>query len=498
MSGTPQSIGDDDRGGSKPNYLARRMVFTGLIVAVVAIVAIVLGRLIGTGDGDSATVDVDTAWDTMVTVDERTGRITISDPDGSDSEVVSSNAGRVSGTAMIDDTVFIAGGRESVAVNLSGSRDRVVVSDILDGDITIGRPAGSTRIVMFSNGAEAILMGSDLDRVIDTSVAVAAPDVELSLDAARTNGDGSAVLIPDPGNFQSVLLRFDDEPTSYFAGVPLAVDDERVATVQNVGGSATVTVSGHDGTRLSEFTTQPVLAAMLIDGGILTVDRRGVIHRIHPSGDDTVGSIGAPPTAGGSWVATTGDRLIVSSAKGVVVIDPAGEILVSVDGVRAAPTGPAPASIIPLRPGCLGMHDAETGQLQLINLRNGELVAEVSGADEAVLTSADGCTAIAVEEAAGAPTSIALSADGAAPVENEHDRLPALSPDGATVAIDLAGRLVVEALSTADDPADDDRSGDDRSGDGSDSAEDNDRSGEETSEVDGLGASTPFVYFVDL
>ncbi len=493
MSGTPQSIGDDDRGGPKPNYLARRLVFTGLTVAVVAIVAIVLGRLIGSSDGDSATVDVDTAWDTMVTINERTGRIAISDPDGTDSEVVSSDAGRVSGTAMIDDTVFVAGARASVAVNLSGSRDRLVVSDILDGDITIGRPAGSTRTVMFSNGSEAILMGSDLDRIIDTSVAVAAPGVALSLDAARTNVDGSAVLIPDPGNFQSVLLRFGDEPASYFAGVPLAVDDERVATVQNVGNSATVTLSDHDGTRLSEFTTQPVLAAMLIDGGILTVDRRGVIHRIHPSGDDTVGSIGAPPTAGESWVATTGDRLIVSSAKGVAVIDPIGEIRVSVDGVRPVPTGPAPASIVPLRPGCLGMHNAEAGQLQLINLRNGELVAEVSGTDEAVLTSADGCTAIAVEEAAVAPTSIALSADGAAPVENEHDRLLALSPDGATVAIDLAGRLVVEALSTADDPAEDDRSGD-----GADSAEDDDRSDEETSEVDGLGASTPFVYFVDL
>jgi hypothetical protein len=493
MSGTPQSIGDDDRGGSKPNYLARRLVFTGLIVAVVAVVAIVAGRLIGSAEDDSATVDVDSDWDTMVTVNEHTGRITISDPDGSDVEGVSSNAGRVSGTAMIDDTVFVAGGRRSVAVNLSGSRDRVVVSDILDGDITIRRPAGSTRTVMFSNGSEAVFMGSDLDRVIDTSVAVAAPGVQLSLDAARTNVDGSAVLIPDPGNFQSVLLRFGDEPASYFAGVPLAVDDDRVATVQNVGGSATVTLSDHDGTRLSEFTTQPVLAAMLIDGGILTIDRRGAIHRIYPSGDDTVGSIGAPPTADESWVATTGDRLIVSSAKGVVVIDPTGEIRVSVDGVRPAATGPAPASTTPLRPGCLAIHDAETGGLQLINLRNGELLAEVSEADEAVLTSADGCTAIAGEGPDGASTSIVLSADGAVRVENEHDRLLALSPDGATVAVDIAGRLVVESLSTADDPADGDRSGS-----GSNGAGEDDRSDEETSEVDDLGASTRFVFFADL
>lgn len=492
MSGTPKSIGDDDRGGSKPNYLARRLVFTGLVVAVIAIVAIIVGRVIGSAESDSATVDVDTAWDTIVTINEHTGRIAMSDPDGSDVEGISSNAGRVSGTAMIDDTVFVAGARASVAVNLSGDRDRVVVSDILDGEITIGRPAGSTETVMFSNGSDAVFMGSDIDRIIDTSIAVAAPGVELSLDDARTNVDGSAVLIADPGNFQSVLLRYGDEPASYFAGVPLAVDDERVATVQNVGGNATLTLSDHDGTRLSEFTTQPVLAAMLIDGGIITVDRNGVIHRIHPSGDDTVGTIGAAPTAGANWVDTTGDRLIVATAKGVAIIDPTGEIRASVDGVRPAMTGPAPPSVIPLRPGCQGLHDASSGGLQLINLRNGELVAEVPAVEETVLTSADGCAAIAHEESAAVSGSITLSSDGAAPVENDHDRLLALSPDGATVAIDLAGRLVVEPLSTA---ADSDAGSDSN---GSDSGDEGDRSDEEPIEVDDLGATTPFVYFADL
>ncbi len=312
MSDAPQSFGDDDRGGSHPNYLARRLAFTALIVAGVTVVAIVAGRLIDSSSGETATVEVDTAWDTMVTVNQHTGRVVMSDPDGSGAEGLSTNTGRVTTTAMIDDTVFVAGARASVAVTLTGQRERLDISDLLDGDLSIERPSGTTGLVMFTNESDGVIMGGDLDHLIDTSNVVAAPGVELAFDEARADVDGTAVLIPDPGSFQSVLLRFGDEPPTYFAGVPLAVDGERVATVQNVGGSATITVSDHDGRRLSEFTTLPVLAAMLVDGGVLTVDRAGVIHLVHPNGDEVVGSLDATPTEG--WVTTTGDRLVVLGA----------------------------------------------------------------------------------------------------------------------------------------------------------------------------------------
>jgi hypothetical protein len=484
MSDAPQSFGDDDRDGSHPNYLARRLGFTGLIVAVIAIVAILAGRLIDSSSGESPTVEVDTAWNTMVTVNQHTGRVVISDPDGSGAEGLSTNTGRVTATAMIDDSVFVAGARASVAVTLTGHRERLEISDLLDGDLSIERPSGTTGLVMFTNGSDGVIIGGDLDHLIDTSNAVAAPGVELAFDEARADVDGTAVLIPDPGSFQSVLLRFGDEPATYFAGVPLAVDGERVAIGQNVGGSATITVSDHEGGRLSQFTTLPVLAAMLIDGGILTVDRAGVIHLLHPNGDEVVGSLDATPTAG--WVTTTGDRLVVLTADGVAVIDAGGEIRSSTTGVHPALTGPAPPSTTPLRPGCIVMHGDEVG-LRLVNLRDGADVDDVSPADAAVFTSADGCTAIASAESGADSRSTVLSAaDSTDPqtLANDHDTVRALSPDGDTVAIERAGRLAVEAVETTDPDTD---SPHDNNGDNSNGEPDGD-----------LGAATPFVFFADL
>jgi hypothetical protein len=493
MSDATQTFGDDDNGGSRPNYLARRLAFTGLIVAAIALVAIVVGRFIDDGADERDTVEVDTEWDRVVTVNQHTGRVTMSDADGSGVEGLSTNTGRVAAAAMIGDSVHVAGGRASVAMSLSGDRPRLEISDLLDGDITIARPSGSTETLMYTNGSDAVFIGNDVERFIDTTVAVAAPGVELSLDEARTNVDGTAVLLPDPGNFQSVLLRFGDEPASYFAGVPLAVGADRVATAQNVGGSATVTLSDHEGSRLAEFSTQPVLAAMLIDGGILTVDRDGVIHLLRPSGDESVGSLDATPTDG--WVTTTGDRLVVVTSDGVAVIDPDGEIRSSTPTAQPASTGPAPPSMTPLRPGCLPLAQAPEG-VTLTNVRSGDLVAELADAGAGVLTSADGCTAIAASGTAAesgtsgvsAAGATVLSFDGIRDLANEYETLLALSPDGATIAVERAGRLVIEEVKTIDPESDD---GEADAGDSS-----TDDPGEEP--AGDLGAASPFVFFADL
>jgi hypothetical protein len=472
MSDATQTFGDDDNGGSRPNYLARRLAFTGLIVAAIALVAIVVGRFIDDGADERDTVEVDTEWDRVVTVNQHTGRVTMSDADGSGVEGLSTNTGRVAAAAMIGDSVHVAGGRASVAMSLSGDRPRLEISDLLDGDITIARPSGSTETLMYTNGSDAVFIGNDVERFIDTTVAVAAPGVELSLDEARTNVDGTAVLLPDPGNFQSVLLRFGDEPASYFAGVPLAVGADRVATAQNV---------------------EPVLAAMLIDGGILTVDRDGVIHLLRPSGDESVGSLDATPTDG--WVTTTGDRLVVVTSDGVAVIDPDGEIRSSTPTAQPASTGPAPPSMTPLRPGCLPLAQAPEG-VTLTNVRSGDLVAELADAGAGVLTSADGCTAIAASGTAAesgtsgvsAAGATVLSFDGIRDLANEYETLLALSPDGATIAVERAGRLVIEEVKTIDPESDD---GEADAGDSS-----TDDPGEEP--AGDLGAASPFVFFADL
>jgi hypothetical protein len=494
------SIDESEIGVDRPNYLVRRLIVTALVVVVIAVVALVVGRLIDSGGSQSGAVDVDTSWDTVVLVNERTGRIAMSPPDGSEVENISTNTGVVSGAAMIDDMVFVTGARTSVAVQLTGDQPRVDISDLLDGDLALSRPIGTNELVLFSNGTDGVFMGADPEQWIDTAEVVDAPGVALGLDDATSNVDGSALLIPDLGNFQSVLVRFGDEPATYFAGVPLAVDDERVATVQTVGGDATVTLSDHDGTELFQSTTKPVLAAMLVDDGIVTVDSGGMIHRITIDDEELVGAIGAAPVAGRSSIATTGDRLLVTTARGISVLDDSGDVIATSDRTAVAVTGPAPASAVPLRPACQPLHDPNTGGLQLLDLRDGESIAEAPMVADDVLTSADGCVAVAHErEPDGSGESsgnreIALSSEGVAPIEPADIEVIALSPDGETIVVSVDGRLVAEPLTAPDtDATDDDRAEtDDTDADNADvETDDEERS-------DDLGPVTPHVFFADL
>jgi hypothetical protein len=499
MSEPPMSIEESEIGVDRPNYLVRRLIVTALVVVGIAVVALVVGRLIDSGGSQSGAVDVDTSWDTVVLVNERTGRIAMSPPDGSEVENISTNTGIVSGAAMIDDMVFVTGARTSVAVQLTGDQPRVDISDLLDGDLALSRPIGTNELVLFSNGTDGVFMGADPEQWIDTAEVVDAPGVALGLDDATANVDGSALLIPDLGNFQSVLVRFGDEPATYFAGVPLAVDDERVATVQTVGGDATVTLSDHDGTELFQSTTKPVLAAMLVDDGIITVDSGGMIHRITIDDEELVGAIGAAPVAGRSWIATTGDRLLVTTARGISVLDDSGEVIATSDRTAVAVTGPAPASDVPLRPACQPLHDPNTGALQLLDLRDGDTIAEAPMVADDVLTSADGCLAVAVERApdgdgeGSGDRKLAMSSEGVAPIEPADIEVIALSPDGETIVVSVDGRLVAEPLTAPEADATDD------SAENADADADNaDAETDDEERSDDLGPVTPHVFFADL
>jgi hypothetical protein len=232
-----------------------------------------------------------------------------------------------------------------------------------------------------------------------------------------------------------------------------------------------------------------VLAAMLVDEGILTVDSAGMIHRLTMDDDDVIGALGSAPVAGESTVASTGDRLIVTTARGISVIDSAGEVIATSDRGAPATTGPAPASTVPLRPGCLPPHDSTSGDLQLLDLRDGESLAEATAVEADVLTSADGCIAVATESESPGEGGVAISTDGVSPLASDDAEAVALSPDGDTIVVDRGGRLVAEPLA-----------GDGADGDDTDTDDTDTDAGEDTDDEDDddLGTATPHVFFADL
>ena len=62
-----------------PNYLFRRAVVVGGVVAVLATASIVVGQLIGSGSTDTTSGAISTDWNRIVLVDSRTGRVIVDD-----------------------------------------------------------------------------------------------------------------------------------------------------------------------------------------------------------------------------------------------------------------------------------------------------------------------------------------------------------------------------------------------------------------------------------
>lgn len=468
---------DEESFDPAPNYFARRAIAVGLVVAAIAAAAMVVGWILSDDDGDEGGAAVDLDWSSVVAVNERSGRISISGPDGSGVERVTSGSGLVSGAAILDDSLVITGERGAVAVELTGDRARTTFE--LGDDPAIRRPSGTLQLLLVDDGTDAVVVGTDLEQYVETSAVVDAPGVDLAFESALANVDGTAVLLADVANFQSVLLRVGEDAASYFAGAPIAVDGDRVATAQNVGTQARVTISTHAGVMLDDVETEPVLAAMLIPGGLLTIDANGVVHRISDGEDEPIATLGSPPVAGASWVATSGDRLVLTTSTGILVIDPDGDTVASISDAEVVPTGPLPVSSAPMRPGCLVVQDLDTAAYSVVDLRDGTTTAGSADDDETaedteapstadtLLTSADGCTALLTTSAGTAR----LTTDGTGrTVLADDDRPVALSPDAETVLLDRDDRLVAEAVAT-DDPG---------------------------SDGDDLGPATPYAFFADL
>lgn len=412
-----------------PNYLIRRAIVVGGVVAVIAIASIVVGQLIGSGATSTGSGAIDAEWNQIVIIDDRTGNVILDDGTGEEQGRIESGLQNVTDAAVINSTAVVTSA-DAVAIVDIGT-ESVERFDI--GADRIVEPAGSalTMVAAASDGSRAVLAHGPSGDVIDTATVEGVVGARYEFAEARTDPSGRDILVTDSGNFQSVLFSFDRDTASFFPGLALAVDDTRVVTAQNVGNAATINVFDHDGGSLATGTAPSVRAGMISDAGIVLIAADGrVITMSDSTGDTTEGAQLDIGTVDSGDVTTNGDRLVISGSTGTAIVANDSEVVGTFDGLR--PTGDAGA---PTGSKCITLQSPDgRGPVSVIDTSDAAVVVEADGSG-ALLHDATGCV-VAASTTSGFDV---LSAVGVQQFQT-GDILTGLSPDGRAVIVERAGR----------------------------------------------------------
>ena len=427
----PVSSSTGGRGG--PNYLIRRAIVVGGVVAGLATASIVVGRLIGSGSQDSTSGAVSTDWNRVVLVDDRTGRIIVDDEQGEEVARIESGVRSPSASAVVDSTLIVAGADDVVVVDIGSER----VDEFDLGSDVIVRPSGSalTLLAPAPDSGRAVLAHGPSGDVIDTDTFAPVVGARYEFDDARSSPSGRDVLVTDAGHFQSVLISFDRAEPSFVPGLALALDADLVVTAQNVGSDATINVFDHAGDPVTTGRTSSVRAGMITDAGVVLVTVEGVVVTMSTSSGDTAdGARLDIGTIESGSVTTSGDRLVVTGATGTALVGADGELIASFDAQRPAGDLPLIGST------CFTTataDDTPEPRIAVVDTTDGSVLAEASGS-EPLFSDASGCT-VATTTPSGYDL---VSAEGVSQFETD-DTPRALSLDGAAIAVERDGRLAL-------------------------------------------------------
>ncbi len=428
-----------------PNYLFRRAAVVAGVVATVAVASIVIGRLIGSGSEESTSGAIGAEWNRVVLIDDRSGRVVVDDERGEELGRVDSGVRTPTASAVVDSTAVVAGDDVVAVIDVSDGVSRDDVNEFDLGAESVVRPAGSdlTLVVPRTDGGRGLLVHGPSGDTIDTDAFAPVVGARYEFADARASASGRDVLVTDSGNFQSVLFSFDRDQPSFFPGLALAIGDELVVTVQNVGSDATINVFDHAGEPLSTGRTASVRAGMINESTVVLVTVGGGVVTMSPSegaiSDGAQLDIGAIESG---IVAPAGDRLIVTGATGTAIVGANGDVVGTYDAQRPVVDGRSPAGST-----CFTTvdHDGADSRIAVVDLSDGSVVVEAASG-EPLVADASGCI-VAVSRSDGFDL---LSGDGVRRFR-DGDTLVSLSLDGKVAATERDGRLVL--LDTGPDDA---------------------------------------------
>ncbi|WP_148288518.1 hypothetical protein [Ilumatobacter nonamiensis] len=426
----------------EPNFLVRRALVVGGIVLAIAVVAVVVGQIIGGDDSSSGSTAEAAEWDAIVVLDE--DEIRLLDP-GSGDELDAYEA-----SADLLDAQSLVAGNVLVTMTDSGV---IVQTDLSDDSQRRGRSGPDETLVISPDNPSIAIAGNDLGgdvTIIDTrdrsvvSVADAAglDDPLIFTGDVLVNPSGTHVAVPVPTAFQSVVIDLAEGTAQARSGRVIALDDDRLVTEQPAGSESELEFYDLSGERLGSADIPAPQATLLRDDGrILAVSETGVVSTVDADGSvDDVATLTDPDERAveitGGARAADGDRLIAVGSRNTYVLDPDGEQLAVVRGGPPARLNGAAQCVVVSPP------SSSTAPTTAIDLATGATLAEIEGGFPTG-DSYDGCTV------AFQGTDPQLLSEGEL-VDVDADSIVAVAPDGSGYVV-LDGRDS-EYVELGDDP----------------------------------------------
>ncbi len=381
----------DDGDWDEPNYLVRRALVVGSVVAAVAVVGIVASRFIGGDDSASDAAAQAASWDTAVVLTNDT--VTLIDPESGD-EVDTFDAT----IDLLDAQSLVA---RDVLVTLT-DEGAIGLLDLNAGTSRRGR-AGIDHVLTVSVDNPFIALvgpetGGDVT-IIDTTTRdiFSVADVAglssplVFTDDIRVNPSGSHVAIPVPSAFQSFVIDVANQTSEAFAGRVIAISDDLVVTEQPAGDEAEIEFHQLGGDRLATVDVPTPRASLLTDdGSLLLVAADGTVRIVDSDGtveenDQIIDEAGSTIQIVSGFAAHGGNRLVAQGAADTVaVLDADGTVLGSAAGqVDTA---------LPRSTRCLTIGTGQsTDPSTVIDLEDASVITTIERGLPAA-TSVDGCT----------------------------------------------------------------------------------------------------------
>lgn len=431
-----------ERGAGRPNYLFRRGVVVGGVIAVLAAAAVVVLNARDSASDTAVSGSISADWNRVVVVDLRTGRVVVDNSDGEELDRVQSGVTPIASTRAVGSSLLVVGSNDN----------GTAVVDIGDGTSTpieidatsIELPSGSalTMIAPNQSGSRGVLLNGP--EVLDTDEFAPIAGARYEFATARSDPSGRDVLVTDTGNFQSVLFSFDREEPSYVPGLALAIDENLAVTAQNVGNAATVSVFDHAGDLASSATTPSVRAGLINESSIQIVTVDGAVLTMSSASGDTENTdqldIG---TIRSGHVTTSGEQLIVLGSEGTALVGSDGTVIAEFADRFPVETDEAIRAST-----CIPLIDDAADEVTIAELASGAVRSEAQVAGS-FSTTADGCT-IAVAVDGGFQV---IDDTGTSTIDTEGE-LVELAPDGSSVILDLDNRLVLAPVDDLSEPLD--------------------------------------------
>ena len=439
-----------------PNFLIRRAIVVGLVVALIALTAIAAGNLLGRRAGGSGLTFGDSDWNTVVSIDQNIGSVVLTDAEGEETGRFRLGIQSLTDSAVIGSTVIAASTNSIAVADLSAPDDIIIIG--IESAGTLVRPSGTVATVIApdTQSQRVVLVHGPTLELIDTADLDTVPGARYDINLARSDPAGRNVLVTDSGNFQSVLFSFDRDTPSFFPGLALAVDDSIVVTAQNVGTNANINVFDHKGEPGTSTQTASIRAGMIAGGNVILIGVEGEVLSLSIASGEvtTLDSLSVGTVQSGN-VAPRGDRLIVRGDQGTAIVD--GDGLVIVDLPDAQPTTTGIDELAPRRSACVILARAASNEIVVVDLEDGAIRIEALARPD-VLADVSGCLPV-VPTSAGY---LSLTPDAVQPVTLVGNVL-AISPDGGTLVVENNKRLVLTERAVPDsdraDPVDIGRAG---------------------------------------